>query len=70
MQYFKDKIWLASVLFLFLFHKERQNSSGALIACFGKGRSTVKRQTSKEVGILILNIFINDFKYILKNIYH
>ena len=46
------------------------NSCGVLIAYFGTGTFTVKKQqTGKGGRILILDVFISDSEYILINLY-
>ena len=53
------------------FSQENSNSCGILIAYFGTGTFTVKKQqTYKEGRILILDVSINDSEYILINLYH
>ena len=49
----------------------KSNSCGVLIAYFGTGTFTVKKQqTDKEGRILILDVSINDSEYILINLYN
>ena len=48
----------------------KTNSCGVLTAYFGKETFTVKKQeTDKEGYILILDVSVNDFEYILINLY-
>ena len=53
------------------FSHGKSNSCGVLIAFFGTGTFTVKKQqTDKEGRILILPVSINDSEYILINLYN
>ena len=53
------------------FSHGKSNSCGVLIAFFGTGTFTVKKQqTDKEGRILILDVSINDSEYILINLYN
>ena len=53
------------------FSHGKSNSCGVLIAYFGTGTFTVKKQqTDKEGRILILDVSINDSEYILINLYN
>ena len=53
------------------FSHGKSNSCGILIAFFGTGTFTVKKQqTDKEGRILILDVSINDSEYILINLYN
>ena len=59
---FKDPIYFLS---------RKSNSCGVLIAYFGTGTFTIKKQqTDKEGHILILDVSINDSEYILINLYN
>ena len=54
----------------FFFSHGKSNSCSVLIAYFGTGTFTVKKQqTDKEGRILILDVSINDSEYILINLY-
>ena len=53
------------------FSHGKSNSCGVLIAYFGTGTFTVKKQrTDKEGRILVLDASINDSEYILINLYN
>ena len=64
--YFYKKLTLTAKL-----NKNEKSSCGVLIAYFGTGTFTVKKQqTDKEGRILILDVSINDSEYILINLYN